>query len=238
MSVSSERPLEPRPGTTSTEVTCSAGAQGARARWRGARAPLRYEGVRWTSARHRQRDPRRIARLLDEHAAPPLARILDVPCGSGRLAAVLEERAHAYVGLDVSPDMLAAAAGRGSSRHLLGDVLRLPFPDRSFDAVVSCRLLHHLDDLPTLRRAVAELVRVSSHWVLVTFWDAGALPERWRRARGTDARSAARTRPRRFAHTRADLAAALGDAGATVVAMRSSLRLLSRQTYALAERHG
>lgn len=48
------------------------------------------------------------ARLLDA-MVPPHSRILDAGCGPGRLAAVLHERGHDVVGVDVDPELIAAA---------------------------------------------------------------------------------------------------------------------------------
>ena len=211
-------------------------APAPRERWAAPHAGARYAGERWSGARRRERDPRHVARLLARHA-PGARRVLDAPCGAGRLLPRLARLAPAgrTVGLDVSAPMLAAAraalppasGGPPGASLVRGDVLRLPFADGSFDAVVCCRLLHHLADAE-LARAVAELVRVSADLVVVTFWDAAALPE-WtggsrRRPRGRRARSAASVR-RAFAA-----------AGAEVLEVAHSLRFVSRQAYAAARK--
>jgi SAM-dependent methyltransferase len=136
------------------------------------------------------------------------------------------------VGLDVSPAMLvrARAAARADTELLLGDLARLPFAERSFDAVVCCRLLHHLERAEDLARVVAELVRVSRGLVLVSYWDAAALPA-WRR-RLLPARRA----PRRFARPLAELEQAFERAGASIVDRAWSLRFVSRQAYLVARR--
>ncbi|MEQ1893157.1 MAG: class I SAM-dependent methyltransferase [Planctomycetota bacterium] len=136
------------------------------------------------------------------------------------------------VGLDASPAMLAQARATAhpDTELLLGDLARLPFADRSFDAVVCCRLLHHLERAEDLARVVAELVRVSRDLVLVTYWDAAALPA-WRR-RLLPARRA----PRRFARARVELETLFERAGAPVVARAWSLRFVSRQAYLVARR--
>src|SRR6202162_4177158 len=42
-------------------------------------------------------------------ALPPGARVLDVPCGDGRLALELSRRGYRLTGVDISEDFLAAA---------------------------------------------------------------------------------------------------------------------------------
>jgi SAM-dependent methyltransferase len=48
------------------------------------------------------------ARLVDAMVRPA-SRILDAGCGPGRTAAVLHERGHEVVGVDVDPELIAAA---------------------------------------------------------------------------------------------------------------------------------
>lgn len=106
-------------------------------------------------------------------------RMLDCPCGAGRLVPTLLERAAHVTAVDLSPAMVAeartalpdeAAAGRVDFGVASAD--RLPFADRAFDTVVCHRLLHHLAD-PASRAAVwKELARVAARRVIVSFSDA------------------------------------------------------------------
>ena len=203
-----------------------------RDRWRAPDAGTAYATTRWKNRTREQRDPRLVARLLrrlPESVLPRGARVLDVPCGTGRLHAVLAGRGLRVTSADVSPAMLAAhEAGRGHA--LCADAGRLPFDDGTFELVLCCRLLHHLRDEAELRRIVAELVRVSRGHVIASFWDRASLPElgRGSRPRGEEV-------PRgRIARARRDLRAAFEDAGAGVVAHAASLRFVSRQTFLLA----
>jgi SAM-dependent methyltransferase len=204
-------------------------------RWQAAGAAERYALARWSSARRRERDPRLVAQLLARHLASDApALLLDAPCGAGRLHGVLARRGR-YVGLDASRSMLSQARSASvadSAEHMLlcGDVTRLPFRDSSFDAVVCCRLLHHLGGDAALEQALSELVRVSRALLIASFWDAGCLPV-WRRALLPSRRA-----PRRFARPRAALAAAVWRAGAEVVAWKHSLRFVSRQAFVVARK--
>jgi SAM-dependent methyltransferase len=203
----------------------------ARVRWQAWDAGRRYAGERWTSARKRERDPRIVAGILEELLpAGARALILDAPCGAGRLEPVIARRGR-WIGLDVSLPMLREArrAGPRDGPVLRGDVERLPFRDGAFEAVVCCRLLHHLDER-ALASTVRELVRVSRSLVVASFWDAATLPE-WRRRAFAGARPA-----RRIARPRAEILRAFAGAGAEVVRWRHSMRFLSRQVFAAARK--
>jgi ubiquinone/menaquinone biosynthesis C-methylase UbiE len=100
-----------------------------------------------------------IARVVPQGGA-----VLDIGTGPGVLLAELARRRPdlRLTGVDLSPDMVAAAernvsgfGDRVSAR--VADVGELPFPDGSFDMVVSSFSLHHWDDLDA---AVPELARV------------------------------------------------------------------------------
>ena len=96
---------------------------------------------------------------------PAGARILDVPCGGGvALRGLRHRQGVEYVATDIAPTMLdrtlAAARRRGVADQVtteVADVGALPFPDASFDLVVSFTGLHCF---PDPARAVAEMVRV------------------------------------------------------------------------------
>ena len=103
--------------------------------------------------------------LLDAAGATPASRILELGVGTGRIALPIIRAGYAYTGIDLSPRMLdklrAAlpfipdAEGRVTLRE--GDATSLPFPDASFDIVISVHVLHLLAER---ERAIAESVRV------------------------------------------------------------------------------
>jgi len=194
-----------------------------RERWRSEAVADRYAAERFPSRRSRDRDPRLLQRLLRRTGTSlEGARVLDVPCGTGRLAPWLAG-SRVTVEVDVSPAMLHHAP----PPRLLADVLSLPFADGAFEVVVCCRLLHHLDPVGELPPVVRELVRVSSGLVLASFWDSATLPA-LRRRLGRRARSARRPVSRRR------LEACFEAAGARVFHYLSSAPLLSMQTFAAA----
>src|SRR5919199_6766855 len=96
--------------------------------------------------------------------APHGGTVLDVGTGPGVLLVELAARRPDLwlTGVDLSADMVAAAVRNLApfgerARARVGDVTGLPFPDRSFDLIVSSLSLHHWDDP---RAAVPELARV------------------------------------------------------------------------------
>ena len=99
-------------------------------------------------------------RLIDALAEAGSCRVLDVGCGTAELASVLAPRLPGveYVGVEVSPLALHTAIALGrSGAFLAADAERLPFPDGSFDAVVS---LYALEHFAHPREALAEMARV------------------------------------------------------------------------------
>jgi ubiquinone/menaquinone biosynthesis C-methylase UbiE len=105
--------------------------------------------------------------VLHALAAGPRARVLDIGCGTGRLAArVLDaEGVRTVVGCDFSAGMLENAAARladacrvGRASLVRGDATRLPFADATFDAAVSTEAFHWFPDqdaaLSDLRRVL------------------------------------------------------------------------------------
>jgi SAM-dependent methyltransferase len=92
-------------------------------------------------------------------------RVLDVACGTGNTALMARARAAAVTGLDLTPELLAVArkraaeAGHGDVTWQEGDAEHLPFPDGSFDVVVSSCGLMFAPDQQKVAREVARVTR-------------------------------------------------------------------------------
>jgi SAM-dependent methyltransferase len=85
-------------------------------------------------------------------------RILDVCCGSGRLTAALARMGADVEGLDFAPTMVARAAANFPGLNFRqGDAERLPCEQNTFDAVVCCFGVMHLE---RPEQAIAEAYRV------------------------------------------------------------------------------
>ena len=80
------------------------------------------------------------ARLVDAMAARQ-SRILDAGCGPGRVGAALADRGHSVVGVDVDPELIAAAEqDHPGPRWIVSDLALMDLPalgiDEGFDLVV------------------------------------------------------------------------------------------------------
>jgi SAM-dependent methyltransferase len=89
--------------------------------------------------------------------------VLDVACGPGLVVAAFARLCRHATGIDLTPAMIGKAREHAASLALTnvdwrtGNVLPLPFPDRTFSVVVSRFAFHHFPDpLGVLR----EMVRV------------------------------------------------------------------------------
>lgn len=107
-----------------------------------------------------------VVRLLSESSTKT---VLDVGGGHGQLAGPLCRNGYAVTVLASSDSCKRRVAGlvdAGQCRFQVGNVVRMPFSDRAFDAVVCVRLLPHCGAWPAL---IAELCRVAAKAVVVDY---------------------------------------------------------------------
>jgi ubiquinone/menaquinone biosynthesis C-methylase UbiE len=106
---------------------------------------------------------------------PKGARVLDVPCGGGRVTVHLSQKGYNVSSGDLSEAMLRIA---GQAIAKAGfrcpverqDVEKLSYPNRSFDAIISFRLFHHFPNTEIRRRVVAEFCRVADRYVALSYF--------------------------------------------------------------------
>ena len=90
----------------------------------------------------------------------PGSRVLDLGCGAGMLA-LLKRKGVELTGVDLSHECASAARRNGYDATAAASLSRLPFPDASFDYVVSLDVLGHVESdekdavLAEIRRVLA-----------------------------------------------------------------------------------
>jgi SAM-dependent methyltransferase len=127
-------------------------------------SPWETQAENWTAwARTPGHDvfPHFFPAFMEEIAARPGGRTLEVGCGEGRVVRELAAHGHDVTGLDVSPT-LAARARDADARpsYVLGDATALPFADATFGTVVAYNSLQALTRAGDMARAVRECARV------------------------------------------------------------------------------
>lgn len=97
-------------------------------------------------------------------------RVLDIGCGTGRLAVALAERGARVWGVDPSEDMLrqARAAGGRSVGLRQGRAEALPFKDAWFERAV-LRTVVHLVERPSAFPELARVLRPGGRAIIATF---------------------------------------------------------------------
>ena len=104
--------------------------------------------------------------LADVHLAGA-KRVLDVGCGEGQLSRRAAQSGAWVVGVDYTADQIVAAAHRGGAVHYgRADAAALPFAAASFDAVVICLTLEHLDPFEPAIHEVARVLGPGGRFVL------------------------------------------------------------------------
>jgi ubiquinone/menaquinone biosynthesis C-methylase UbiE len=107
---------------------------------------------------------------------PAGSKVLDAPCGAGRVSVRLSELGMHVTSLDISEAMLKrtreklAPFGAAADRVTTGDLENLAFPDRAFDAAVCFRFFHHLPNDTLRRKVIGELCRVAGQYVIISFY--------------------------------------------------------------------
>ena len=93
-------------------------------------------------------------------------RVLDLGCGTGTLTLLAKKSQPSadVTGVDIDPHILSIAKEKAAQANVqikfdLGTAFNLPYPDNSFDRVVSSLVFHHLTRENKLR-ALKEVLRV------------------------------------------------------------------------------
>jgi ubiquinone biosynthesis O-methyltransferase len=95
-------------------------------------------------------------------------RVLDAGCGTGRATAALAGRGADVVAIDLGERLVARTRRRCACRPLVGSVMVLPFPDATFDVVLSTEVIEHVPDPALAVKEFARVLKPGGHLVLST----------------------------------------------------------------------
>jgi SAM-dependent methyltransferase len=117
------------------------------------------------------------AEFVSRLGLAPRTRVLDVACGTGNLALPAARAGAAVTGVDIATNLLEQARSRAAAEGLTarfdeGDAEKLPYPDASFDAVIS---MFGVMFAPRPELSAAELLRVcrSGGTIALANWTPG-----------------------------------------------------------------
>lgn len=116
----------------------------------------------------------KVIAVLDRAGVPVRGRVLDAGCGGGGMPLSLSEEAASVVGIDPAPRFVDAGVrlgrerGRTNLHFAQADGMALPFPDRTFDLVLSHAVIEHVPDAPLYLRECARVLAPGGHVYLST----------------------------------------------------------------------
>lgn len=98
-------------------------------------------------------------------------RVLDLATGSGDLALTIQRKLPGteIIGVDFSPEMLAAARRKGLAKTVVADALHLPFAEASFEAVTVAFGLRNMADWGAALKEMARVLTPGGHALILDF---------------------------------------------------------------------
>lgn len=149
--------------------------------YQDARTARNYDKRRFTSLRGRigdWLDKRAIEKALNACGKINNS-VLDIPCGTGRIAELLLKKGFTVTGADISDEMISVARKKLRSlshlKLLKADVESMPFADAEFDCIISIRFMGHI---PRQNRVnmLKEMKRASRNFLIIEYCVKQALP--------------------------------------------------------------
>lgn len=110
-----------------------------------------------------------VKRFRDYYNLPEDASLLDVGCGKGFMLHDFKELMPnmTVAGIDISEYAIANAKEEVKPYVQVGDAKEIPYPDNSFDLVISITTVHNLP-LEDCKRSLAEIQRVTRQHAFIT----------------------------------------------------------------------
>lgn len=127
-----------------------------------------------------------LRRLLGQQ--PHCATMLEIPCGGGRISSQLIDATDLLIQADIGMGQILYAMTKEVYKTpqiwMTASAFHIPLRDNSVDASVCIRLSHHLVAAQQRESLLAELLRVSRRFVIMTFFDFQSIKNILRRVRG------------------------------------------------------
>ncbi|MGC1686263.1 MAG: methyltransferase domain-containing protein [Candidatus Acidiferrales bacterium] len=109
-----------------------------------------------------------VKRISDLDLAPN-AKVLDAPCGDGEVAILLAKKGFEVSGVDIVDELSDEARAALGNRFRIADLTaQLPWPDVSFDLVVSVEGIEHLENAFAFVREMHRVCRPGGIFILTT----------------------------------------------------------------------
>jgi ubiquinone/menaquinone biosynthesis C-methylase UbiE len=88
--------------------------------------------------------------------------LLEAGCAAGFLVRGLAAMCGTYTGMDIAPQAVkrARSLGIGNAKFRVADARKMPFPEDSFDRVISYNVLINIPDFALAKEMMTEMVRV------------------------------------------------------------------------------
>jgi len=137
----------------------------------------RYRGIDQRLVHGRER--RILRKILHKIGSGPLL-VLDVPCGYGRFSNLLLDKGFSLVSSDLSFHMVKRTKEKSERfARLLGVVADakhgLPFKQFVFSFLLSMRFFHHVHEKEEREFILKEFSRVTSEWVILSYYQKNLL---------------------------------------------------------------
>lgn len=120
-----------------------------------------YNAIAPHFAQTRQLQWYEVQYLVEQYVHPGSV-VLDLGCGNGRIADVVNQIKGRYIGMDISEELIAIArAQHPGNEFYVGDMLATGFLDHSFDVVFLIASLHQVPSDNMRLRALQEVRRIT-----------------------------------------------------------------------------
>lgn len=163
--------------------------------------------------------------------------ILELPCGGGRITPALADAADFLIEADIAIGQLRYGRATDTLAKprawMTASAFHIPLHDDAVDGTVCVRLAHHLPTAAERERLFSELLRVSSRFVIVTYFDHHSIKNLTRRLRHPFDR-----KPPKLTMTTERVAELAQEGGGRLVAAPPLNRISSGHRFALIVKQG